>query len=189
MRVGPARPTRRCRGEALAVKFRKRTPESLGDPVCGNLGSEEPGSSSEPKCFLCRSGMCITEFFAGLGTDRVHDGSPRHRRVADVLETMQAEPHGGPARPSESFRRLIDHRMSPADALTKGPNRPTALRRPNQALVREGFEAFYAADGHCCLRHLGTKTAPALAAHPHRALLCCRGVLPCRPCRVPRRVQ
>ncbi|MFC5671681.1 hypothetical protein [Streptomyces incanus] len=58
--------------------------------------------------------------------------------------------------------------MSPVDALTMGPNRPTALRRLNQALIREGFEAFCAADGHCCLRHLVTKSVPALAAHPHR---------------------
>ncbi|WP_146229041.1 hypothetical protein [Streptomyces sp. NWU339] len=113
------------------MKIRKRTPESLGDPVCGDLGSDGPGSSSEPKCFPYRSGLYLTESFAGLGMDRVHDGSPRHRRVADVLDVMPAEPHGGPARPAESFRGLIDHRMSPADALTKGPNRPTALRRPD----------------------------------------------------------
>ncbi|MFD0227265.1 hypothetical protein ACWGPD_16905 [Streptomyces hirsutus] len=88
--------------------------------------------------------------------------------MADVLETMPAEPHGGPAQSPEPFCRLIDYLMSPADALTKGPNQPTALRRLNQALVREDFEVFYAADGHCCLRHLGTKTVPALAAHLHR---------------------
>ncbi|CAM5355748.1 hypothetical protein SHIRM173S_02036 [Streptomyces hirsutus] len=151
------------------MKFRKRTLASLGDPVCENLGSDDPGSSSKPKYFPCRSGMCITEFFAALGANRAHDGSPRHRRVADVLEATPAESHGGPARPPESFRRLIDHhRMSPADALTTGPDRPTALRQLDQALVREGFEAFYAADGHCCLRRLGTKTVSALAAQPHR---------------------
>ncbi|MFD5493281.1 hypothetical protein ACFYY3_23935 [Streptomyces sp. NPDC001812] len=35
--------------------------------------------------------MYITKFFAGLGMNRVHDGSPRHRRVADVLDAMPAE--------------------------------------------------------------------------------------------------
>ncbi|MER6113022.1 hypothetical protein ABT155_34205, partial [Streptomyces hirsutus] len=138
--------------------------ESLDEPVCENLGSDDPGSSSEPKCFPYRFGMYITEF----GTDWVYDGSPRHRRVADVLEAMPAEPHGGPAQPPESLCRLVDYLMGPADALHEGPDRPTALRWLDQALVREGFEAFYAADGRCCLRHLGTKTVPALAAHLHR---------------------
>jgi len=103
------------------VKFRKRTLESLGDLVCGNLGSEDPGSSSEPKYFPYRSSMYITEFFAELGTDWVHDGQTRHRWVADVLEMMPAEPHNGPARPPESFCRFIDYLMSPADALNEGP--------------------------------------------------------------------
>ncbi|MFI8304531.1 DUF6056 family protein [Streptomyces sp. NPDC085927] len=150
------------------MKSRKRTLESLGDLVCGNLGSGGPGSSSEPKRFLYRSGMCITEFFAELGTDWVHDGSPRLRWVADVLAAMPAEPHGGPAQPPESFCRLIDYLMSPADALNEGPDQPNVLRRLNQVLVREGFEAFYAADGHCYLRHLGKKIVSALAANPHR---------------------
>ncbi|MEV7863982.1 hypothetical protein AB0O86_35720 [Streptomyces hirsutus] len=110
------------------MKFRKRTLESLGDLVCGNLGSDDPGSSSEPKCFPYRSGMYITEFFAELGTDWVHDGSPRHRWVADVLEAMPAEPHGGPAQPPESFRRLIDCLMSSADALNEGPDQPNVVR-------------------------------------------------------------
>ncbi|MFE9925315.1 hypothetical protein ACFYQA_28205 [Streptomyces sp. NPDC005774] len=81
------------------MKSRKRTLESLGGLVCGNLGSDDPGSSSEPKYFPYRPSMYIAEFFAGLGTDWVHDGSTRHRWVADVLEAMPAEPHGGPAQP------------------------------------------------------------------------------------------
>ncbi|MGW5968728.1 hypothetical protein [Streptomyces sp. NPDC055186] len=124
------------------MRLGKRTFESFGDPVCENLGPDDPGSSSEPKCFLYRSGLYLTEFFAGLGTNRARDGSPRRRRVADILETMPAEPRGGPARTRESFRRLIGHRMSPADALTEGPNRSTALRRLDRAPVWEGFEAF-----------------------------------------------
>ncbi|MEU0452976.1 hypothetical protein ABZ322_08115 [Streptomyces sp. NPDC006129] len=60
------------------------------------------------------------EFFADLGTDWEHDGSTRHRWVADVLEAMLAEPHGGPDQPPESFCRLIGYLMSPADALNEG---------------------------------------------------------------------
>ncbi|MFD9903042.1 hypothetical protein [Streptomyces sp. NPDC059063] len=39
------------------MKFRKRTLESLGDLVCGNPGSGDPGSGSEPKYFPYRSSM------------------------------------------------------------------------------------------------------------------------------------
>jgi hypothetical protein len=35
--------------------------------------------------------MYITEFFQELDTDWTHDGSTRHRWVADVLESMLAE--------------------------------------------------------------------------------------------------
>lgn len=36
------------------------------------------------------------EFFQELETDYQHDGTTRHRWVADVLEEMLAEPHDGP---------------------------------------------------------------------------------------------
>lgn len=83
---------------------------------------------------------------------------------------MLAEPHDGPAQPPEPFCRLIDHLMSPADALNEGLDRPNALRQLNQVLVREGFEAFYGDDRHCYLRHLGTDTVSAVAMNPHRPL-------------------
>jgi hypothetical protein len=150
------------------MKFRRRTLESLGELVCGNLGSDEPGGLSEPKYFPYRSSSYITEFFADLDTDWEHDGSTRHRWVADVLEAMLAEPHGGPDQPPESFCRLIDYLMSPADALNEGADRPNALRQLDQVLSREGLEAFYADDGHCYLRHIGSNSVSALTANPHR---------------------
>lgn len=157
-------------GEGPVVRFRKRTLEALGELVCGNLGSDDPNAASEPKYFPYRSSAYITDFFAELGTDWVHDGSTRHRWVAGVLEAMLAEPHDGPAQPPESFCRLIDHLMSPADALNEGLDRPNALRQLNHVLVREGFEAFYGDDRHCHLRHLGTGAVSAVAMNPHRPL-------------------
>ncbi|MFC8145633.1 hypothetical protein ACFUKV_28420 [Streptomyces paradoxus] len=68
--------------------------------------------------------------------DWEHDGSTRHRWVAGVLEQLLAEPHEGPAHPSESFCRVIDHLMNPADALNEGLDRPNALRLLNNALAR-----------------------------------------------------
>lgn len=81
------------------MEFGKRALESLGDLVCGNLGSDDSGGLSESKRFPYRSTINSTELFAENGTDRAHDGSARHRWVAEILEAIPAEPHDGPARP------------------------------------------------------------------------------------------
>ncbi|WP_242436153.1 hypothetical protein [Streptomyces sp. Root369] len=150
------------------MEFRKRTLERLGDLICGNLGSDAP--DVEPPYFHYRSSRYITEFFGGLDMDWEHDGSTRHRWVAGVLECLLAESHEGPARPPDSFCRVIDPLMDPADALNEGRDRPNALRQLNDVLSREGFDAFYGEDGHCYLRHIGTKTVSTLAKNPHRPL-------------------
>lgn len=152
------------------MRFRRRNSEALADLVCGNLGAQDPADGEEPKYFPYRSSSYITEFFAELDTDWVHDGSTRHRWVADVLDAMLAEPHDGPTHPPAAFCRLIDHLMSPSDALNEGPDRPHALQQLNEVLAREGFEAFYGDDRHCYLRHTGTQTVTVLQANPHRPL-------------------
>ncbi len=152
------------------MKFRRHNLEDLADLVCGNLGSDLPKDGEEPRYFVYRSSSYITRFFDEMGTDWVHDGSTRHRWVADVLEEILNEPHSGPTEPPEIFRRLIDHLMSPADALNEGPDRPNALRQLNSVLTKEGFEAFYGEDGHCYLRHVGTQTVAGLPMSPHRPL-------------------
>jgi hypothetical protein len=151
-----------------SVKFKRRSLDALGALVVGNVGREDAENEEEAKYFPYRSSMYITEFFQELETDYQHDGSTRHRWVADVLEEMLAEPHDGPNRPPETFCRLIDQLMSPADRLNEGQDRPRALMQLNEILGREGFEAFYAEDNHCYLRHVGTQTVTVLAANPHR---------------------
>jgi len=152
------------------MRFRRRNSEALADLICGNLGASEPTDGYEPKYFPYRSSSYITEFFQELDTDWTHDGSTRHRWVADVLDSMLAEPHDGPAHPPEIFCRLIDLLMSPSDAMSEGPDRPNAMRQLNAVLAREGFEAFYSDDRHCYLRHVGTNTVTVLQANPHRPL-------------------
>lgn len=151
------------------MKFRRRTLENLGGLVCGNLGSNEPGAQDLPY-FPYRSSMYLTEFFQDIDTDWVHDGSTRHRWVADVLEQMLAEPHDGPTRPPETFCRVIDRLMERREALNEGPDRPRAFELLNDILGREGFNAFYAEDGHCYLRHVGSGQVAVVAANPHRPL-------------------
>lgn len=150
------------------MEFKRRNLEALADLVCGNRGYATPRDGHELAYFPYRSSSYITQFFADLGTDWKHDGSTRHRWVADVLGTILAEPHDGPSHPPEGFCRLIDQLMSPSDALNEGHDRAHALEQLNDVLNREGFEAFYGDDRHCYLRHLGTWTVTALQANPHR---------------------
>lgn len=73
--------------------------------------------------------------------------------------------------PPATFVRVVDHLMDRADALNEPSNRPGALAQLNVSLAREGFEAFYAQDGRCYLRHTATQlTAPLATANPHRPL-------------------
>lgn len=152
------------------MKFRRHNLDDLGDLVCGNLGSDPPKEGEEPRYFRYRSSTYLTRFFQELDTDWAHDGSTRHRWVADVLESMLKEPHNGPTHPPDIMCRVIDHLMAPADALNEGPDRPNALRMLNAILKREGFEAFYGQDQHCYLRHIGTQTVAGLSVSPHRPL-------------------
>ena len=66
------------------VKVRRRNLEALGNLVVGNLGRDDAQNVDEVRYFPYRSSMYITEFFQELETEYQHDGSPRHRWVADV---------------------------------------------------------------------------------------------------------
>ena len=58
--------------------------------------------------------------------------------------------------------------MDVADAVGEDRDRAAALAKLNTSLQREGFEAFYAPDHRCYLRHIGTGAIAAPAANPHR---------------------
>lgn len=129
--------------------------------ICGNF---EPDESN----FRYRSSSYLTEFFQDCDTDYRHDGSTRRYWVASVLEQILAEPHSKPTVPPEAFARVIRTLMDQSDALNEGPDRQKALALLNVELAREGFEAFYATDKQCYLRHIATNTVGAISANPHR---------------------
>jgi hypothetical protein len=58
--------------------------------------------------------------------------------------------------------------MDQSDAVHEGPERPGVLALLNTALAREGFEAFYARDRQCYLRHIATNTVATPGPNPHR---------------------
>ncbi|MFH5210172.1 hypothetical protein ACHIPZ_18485 [Antrihabitans sp. NCIMB 15449] len=152
------------------MKFRRRNSEALANLICGNLGALEPLPGQEPMYFPYRSSSYITEFFADLDTDWIHDGSTRHRWVADVIDAMLDEAHDGPTHPPEIFCRVIDQLMDHREALNEGAERVKAMAQLNEVLAKEGFEAFYGEDRHCYIRHVGTDTITIPQANPHRPL-------------------
>ena len=144
------------------MHFKERTIMGLADMICGN---SKPG---EMGFFVYRSSSGLTRFFRDCDTDYRHDGSTRNYWVGSVLKEILLEPHPNAQTPSATFSRVINVLMDQADAQSEGANRPGALALLNKELAREGFEAFFAEDSKCYLRHVATKTVVSLAANPHR---------------------
>jgi hypothetical protein len=141
------------------MKWRKRTLDEIADMICGN-GENSP--------FIYRSSSYLTRFFQDADTDHVHDGSTRYTWAASVLEQILADPHPDARTPPASFCAVIATLMDAGNAVGEDRDRAAALAKLNVSLQREGFEAFYATDHRCYLRHIGTGAIAAPAANPHR---------------------
>jgi hypothetical protein len=141
------------------MKWRQRTLDEIADMICGN-GEGTP--------FVYRSSSYITRFFRDADLDYTHDGSTRAAWVSNVLEQILAEPHLNAQTPPAPFCRVIATLMDISDATAGDPDRVAALAKLNVALAREGFEAFYAADHICYLRHIGTGAIATATSNPHR---------------------
>ncbi|EYD75937.1 hypothetical protein Rumeso_02482 [Rubellimicrobium mesophilum DSM 19309] len=145
------------------MKFKRRTLEQIADMICGNFDTDQG-----PSFFAYRSSSYLTEFFTDADTEFVHDGSTRKWWVCDVLEKVLDGPQDDAFTPPAAFQRIIATLMDQGDALNEGPGRPGALALLNAALQREGFEAFYAEDKRCYLRHIKTATVARPTPNPHR---------------------
>jgi hypothetical protein len=143
------------------MEFKKRTRMQIADMICGNGKPEE-------SFFRYRTSSSLTEFFQDCDTDYEHDGSTRNYWVAEALREILAEPQPNANTPPESFSRVIHTLMDQGDAVNEDSERIGALAVLNAALTREGFEAFYAPDKHCYLRHLATNTLATASPNPHR---------------------
>jgi hypothetical protein len=143
------------------MEFKQRTLMQIADLICGN-------SKNEESFFRYRSSSYLTEFFQDCGTDHRHDGSTRNYWVAETLRKILGEPQPNANTPPETFSRMIRTLMDQGDAVNEGAERGGALALLNAALAREGFEAFYALDKQCYLRHLATNTVATASPNPHR---------------------
>jgi hypothetical protein len=144
------------------MEFKERTLTQIADMICGN---SEPGV---PCFFRYRSSSYLTEFFEDCDTVYRHDGSTRKWWVVGTLRQILAEPQPHRNTPPDAFARVIRTLMDPSDAVEEGPDRPGALALLNTALAREGYEAFFAPDRMCYLRHVATNTVAAPSPNPHR---------------------
>jgi hypothetical protein len=143
------------------MEFKKRTLSQIADMICGN--------SEVNSFFHYRSSSFLTQFFRDCDTDYEHDRvSSRGAWVADTLGKILAEPHANATTPPEAFSRVICTLMDQGDAVNEEQDRSGALALLNAALVREDFEAFYAPDKKCYLRHLGTNMVATASPNPHR---------------------
>ncbi|MES5483294.1 hypothetical protein QMZ05_11110 [Bradyrhizobium sp. INPA03-11B] len=143
------------------MKWRQRTLDEIAEMICGN-GENVP--------FVYRSSSYLTRFFRDADTDFAHDGSTRAAWVSGILEALLNDPHQDAQTPPHSFCRVIATLMDVADATASDPDRTAALSKLNISLAREGFEAFFAPDHKCYLRHIGTGAVATSAANPHRPL-------------------
>ncbi|MDH7794833.1 MULTISPECIES: hypothetical protein [unclassified Beijerinckia] len=143
------------------MDFKQRTLMQIADMICGNYKEED-------SFFRYRSSSYLTDFFRDCGTNYVHDGSTRNYWVAETLRQILSAPQPGPNIPPDAFGRVIRTLMDQGDALNESPQRQSALAMLNASLVREGFEAFYADDKLCYLRHLKTNAILAPGPNPHR---------------------
>jgi hypothetical protein len=143
------------------MEFKQRTLMQIADMICGNFKDQE-------SFFQYRSSSYLTEFFYHCDTDYAHDGSTRNYWVAETLKQILAGSQPGPNIPPETFGRVIRILMEQSDAKNEGPERSSALAMLNGALAREGFEAFYAQDKQCYLRHAATNTIAVPGPNPHR---------------------
>ena len=143
------------------MKFKDRTLYQIADMICGNFDQDK-------SYFNYRSSSYLTEFFQDADTDYQHDGSTRKFWVAETLDKILNEPHPSASVPPGSFSRVIRSLMDQEDARNEGLDRPGALSMLNTTLAREGFEAFYAEDRQCYLRHIATNTLVIPSPNPHR---------------------
>lgn len=139
------------------MKFKPRNLRALADCVIGDA-----------KFFPYRSSSKITQFFEECDLDFDHDGSTRWAWTSDRLAELLDDPSPAPNTLPERFMNLLRVLMHKSDAEDDDLDRSQALSLINQAMSREGFEAFYGDDTLLYVRHIGTKTVSSLANNPHR---------------------
>lgn len=126
--------------------FRQRSLRVIADQICGDA-----------PFFMYRTGTLLQEFMEDCGFDEGFSGTRRWWVVDRIKESLNDPAPGAHALP-DRFTTIIRHLMNPSECKDEARDRTNALLGLNDALRDEGFEAFYADDGNCYVRHLKTNT-------------------------------
>lgn len=126
--------------------FRNRTLRVIADQICGDTSY-----------FTYRTGSLLQEFMEDCGFDEQFSGTRRWWVVDRIRESLN-DPAPGPHALPVRFTTMINHLMNPSDCVDEDRSRANALLALNDALRDEGFEAFYADDGGCYVRHTKSQT-------------------------------
>ncbi|WP_053123216.1 hypothetical protein [Pseudomonas sp. P1.31] len=143
------------------MKWKARTTEQVAELICGD---------NTDGYFRYLTGPNLTRFFRDVETEFVHDGSTRRLWVADVLQKILDLPSSNPLMPPDAMLRVIRLLMDSEDVFNEKSPRLNALKALNGAIKREGFEAFFADDDQCYLRHSRTGAVGNESTSPHRPL-------------------
>jgi hypothetical protein len=143
------------------MDFKNRTLTQIADMICGNFAQPE-------SYFRYRSSKFLTDFFYDCDTDYEHDGSTRGIWVTETLKKILQGPNSEPNMPADGFLKVIQVLMDQSDATNEDSQRKNALEMLNVELSREGFEAFYAEDRKCYLKHTASQKVLKPFANPHR---------------------
>jgi len=127
--------------------FRNGTLRKIADMICGDT----------PTYFVYRTGTLLQEFMEDCGFDETFGGTRRWWVVDRLREALNDPKPGAHALPAR-FTTIIQHLMNPSECKDEDRSRANALLALNAALRDEGFEAFYADDGNCYVRHVKTNT-------------------------------
>lgn len=88
--------------------------------------------------------------------------------MGSTLVKILEEPQTSGNAPPDTFARVIRKLMDQGDKQDADPGREKAMAVLNVALAREGYEAFYAEDRQCHLKHIATNTIAQPVPNPHR---------------------
>jgi hypothetical protein len=142
------------------MKFKQRTLAEIATMICGSgEGHFQYRTSRQLDVFFQDADVNASQY-PGLGYSRV-------RWTEAVLQDAQAAASPSSAVLPGPLARIIGLLMEQEDAQDEPPDRPGAIAQLNNALKREGLEAFYGADQKCHLRRM-TRTGSVISPSPHR---------------------
>jgi hypothetical protein len=144
------------------MRLHKKTLDDLAEMICGRCGN----GSFHRENFVYRTSRYLTEFFQNCNLSYQHSEGTRKWWVKEVLEEVDAQPATHPQLPSPGvlavIRELLDvgnflkREYVSVNGIKQLTERDDALDQLNDALGRDGLEAYFDANNQCRVKRTGT---------------------------------